>query len=67
MKNELESTLLDKPRFQIQVFCMDNHAENPVLKSFGVTLPDAASTEFLSDMMQRQIQLLTYKPMTDGR
>lgn len=64
---QAQNILADAPRFMIQVYHLDNAQENPVLNSYAISCPDQQANQMLYDTIHRLLQMITYKPFTDGQ
>jgi len=53
-------------RFKVQIYLCDMDADNPVNEAYAIGCPDKKSAQLLYDTMQRMLQVLTYKPLTNG-
>lgn len=62
-----EQIQAEQPRHMIQVYHLDNTLDNPVINAYAIQCPDTKSAQMLFELLQRQLQLMTYKPFTDGK
>lgn len=49
----------------IQVYHLDNSQENPVLNQYAIQCPDSKSAAMLFELMQRHLQIMTYRPINN--
>lgn len=63
MENPQKEKQIQTPRFVVQLFSIDNDQSNPVQNAYAVQCSDRKQMEMLYELLQRHIQILSYKPI----